>query len=58
MSQHYEALKAKIHEIEEDVRKFYDKGNNAAGTRIRKAMQEVKALAQNIRTEIQDIKNQ
>ena len=41
----YEDLKAKVHEIEEDVQKFYDKGNNAAGTRIRKAMQEVKALA-------------
>ena len=58
MSKHYEALKAKIHEIEEDVHKFYGKGNNAAGTRIRKAMQEVKALAQDIRKEIQDIKNQ
>ncbi len=54
----YEDLKAKVHEIEEDVQKFYDKGNNAAGTRIRKAMQEVKALAQDIRKEVQDIKNQ
>ena len=54
----YEDLKAKIHEIEEDVQKFYDKGNNAAGTRIRKAMQEVKALAQDIRKEVQAKKNQ
>ncbi len=54
----YDDLKAKIDEIEEDVGKFYDKGNNAAGTRIRKAMQEVKALAQDIRKEVQDIKNQ
>ena len=58
MSQHYEALKAKVREIEEDVQKFYDKRNNAAGTRIRKAMQEVKALAQDIRKEVQEIKNQ
>ncbi|MCH8960374.1 MAG: histone H1 [Bacteroidetes bacterium] len=58
MSQHYEALKAKVDEIEEDVQKFYDKGNNAAGTRIRKAMQEVKALAQGIRKEVQERKNQ
>ncbi len=58
MSQHYEALKAKVHEIEEDVQKFYDKRNNAAGTRIRKAMQEVKALAQDIRKEVQERKNQ
>ncbi len=54
----YEDLKAKVHEIEEDVQKFYDKGNNAAGTRIRKAMQEVKALAQDIRKEVQAMKNQ
>ncbi len=54
----YEDLKAKVDEIEEDVGKFYDKGNNAAGTRIRKAMQEVKALAQDIRKEVQEIKNQ
>ena len=54
----YEDLKAKVDEIEEDVGKFYDKGNNAAGTRIRKAMQEVKALAQGIRKEVQERKNQ
>ncbi len=54
----YEDLKAKIDEIEEDVGKFYDKGNNAAGTRIRKTMQEVKALAQDIRKEVQERKNQ
>ena len=54
----YDDLKAKVDEIEEDVGKFYDKGNNAAGTRIRKAMQEVKALAQGIRKEVQEIKNQ
>ena len=54
----YEDLKAKVHEIEEDVGKFFEKGNNAAGTRIRKAMQEVKAIAQDIRKEVQERKNQ
>ena len=54
----YDDLKAKVDEIAEDVGKFYDKGNNAAGTRIRKAMQEVKAIAQDIRTEVQERKNQ
>ncbi len=54
----YEDLKAKVHEIEEDVGKFFEKGNNAAGTRIRKAMQEVKAAAQGIRQEVQERKNQ
>ena len=54
----YDDLKAKVDEIEEDVAKFYDKGNNAAGTRIRKAMQDVKAIAQDIRKEVQERKNQ
>ncbi len=56
MSAIYEELKAKIHEIEEDVKKFYEKENKAAGTRIRKAMQEVKTLAQKVRTDIQEKK--
>ena len=56
MSAIYEELKAKISEIEEDVSKFYEKENKAAGTRIRKAMQEVKALAQQVRTDIQEKK--
>ena len=56
MSAIYEELKAKVHEIEEDVKKFYEKENKAAGTRIRKAMQDVKKLAQAVRTDIQEKK--
>lgn len=44
-------------ELEEDLSKFYDKGNKAAGTRARKSLQDMKKLAQDIRVEIQDIKN-
>ena len=40
-----------------DASKFIS-GNNSAGTRVRKAMQEVKKIAQNIRTEVQEQKNQ
>ena len=40
----------------EDVEKFED-GNKSAGTRIRKAMQEIKNLAQEVRVEVQEIKN-
>lgn len=43
--------------LEGDFEKFYDKGNKAAGTRVRKAMQDLKALAQDIRVEIQEKKN-
>lgn len=51
-------LKALIDSIEPDVRKFYEKGNKAAGTRVRKAMQDVKALAQAVRTGIQEAKKE
>ena len=40
-----------------DSEKFVE-GNNSAGTRVRKAMQEVKSIAQNIRLKVQDQKNQ
>ena len=43
--------------LEADFEKFYDKGNQAAGTRVRKGMQDLKNLAQAIRTEVQDKKN-
>jgi hypothetical protein len=43
--------------LEGDFDKFYNKGNSAAGTRIRKGMQDLKNLAQAIRGEIQDLKN-
>lgn len=37
---------------------FFEKGNNSAGTRARVKLQEVKALAQAVRNEIQEKKNQ
>lgn len=39
-----------------DAEKFMN-GNKAAGTRLRKAMQEIKSLAQEVRVEVQTIKN-
>lgn len=53
----YGRLKSLIISIEDDFSKFYEKNNKAAGTRARKAMQEVKTLAQDIRKEIQEMKN-
>ena len=50
-------LKNLVITVEDDFSKFYDKNNKAAGTRARKAMQELKVLAQEIRTEIQEMKN-
>ena len=40
-----------------DYDKFYNDGNNAAGTRVRKAMQEVKTSAQALRIHVQETKN-
>jgi len=53
----FEELKSMVDSLEGDFEKFYDKGNNAAGTRVRKGMQDLKNLAQEIRLEVQDIKN-
>ena len=53
----YQKLKDLVLSIEEDFSKFYEKDNKAAGTRARKAMQELKNLAQEIRGEIQSMKN-
>ncbi|MCX6352396.1 MAG: histone H1 [Bacteroidetes bacterium] len=43
--------------LEGDFQKFYDKENKAAGTRVRKGMQELKNLAQDVRMHVQGMKN-
>ena len=53
----FEELKELVVSLEDDFTKFYDKGVQAAGTRVRKGMQELKNMAQDIRKEVQDIKN-
>mgnify|MGYP003635721717 FL=1 len=45
-----------LESVEGDVMKF-GSGNKSAGTRIRKAMQEIKTLAQQVRTDVQSIKS-
>lgn len=56
MSKIFEEIKQKVAEAEADVAKFVS-GNNAAGGRVRKAMQELKDLAQTLRKEVLEIKN-
>lgn len=53
----FEQVKGMIDSFEADFDKFYSKGNSAAGTRLRKGMQDLKNIAQEIRIEIQNIKN-
>lgn len=52
-----EELKAVLTAVEEDFEKFYEEGNGAAGTRVRKAMMDFKNLATDIRKEVTEIKN-
>ena len=52
----FDDLQDAINDCQSDVTKFIE-GNNSAGTRVRKAMQVVKQLAQDVRIEIQDQKN-
>jgi hypothetical protein len=50
-----ELLKTKMEELSVDTTKFF-KGNKSAGTRARKLSQEMKALLQQLRSEILDHK--
>ena len=52
----FDELQDAINDCQSDITKFIE-GNNSAGTRVRKAMQLVKRLAQDIRLEVQDQKN-
>jgi len=56
LSTTFDELQNAINDCQSDVTKFVE-GNNSAGTRIRKAMQAVKSLAQNVRVEVQEQKN-
>jgi gamma-glutamyl:cysteine ligase YbdK (ATP-grasp superfamily) len=51
-------LQALVAGMEADFQKFYNAGNKAAGTRVRNAMQELKAFAQTVRNEVSSIKNE
>jgi hypothetical protein len=42
--------------LKDDFEKFFIRGNKTAGTRIRKMMQELKKISQEIRTDVQDYK--
>jgi len=53
----FEEIKNLINQIEPELQKFTEKGNKAAGTRVRVAMQELKKLAQQIRIDVQEQKS-
>jgi hypothetical protein len=54
--QEYENLKTLVTEIEADINKA-EGGNKAAGTRVRKQMQDIKKAAQAVRNRILEIRS-
>ncbi|MBX3395647.1 MAG: histone H1 [Phycisphaerae bacterium] len=52
----YEKLKQLVEACAEDVAKA-EGGNKAAGTRVRKAMQEIKNAAQDVRKNILEVRS-
>ncbi len=49
--------KGKKHNLKDDFEKFFVRGNKTAGTRIRRMMQEIKKVSQEIRNDVQDYKS-
>ena len=49
-------MREEMHSAHEEVEKFMG-GNKSAGTRARKSMQTIKETAQNVRVQIQTMKN-
>lgn len=49
-------IKSMLEEMSKDLEKFYSKGQNSAGTRLRKALNEVRKKCQEMRNEIQTIR--
>jgi cell division septum initiation protein DivIVA len=53
----FHELKALLDSVADDFNKFYEKGNKAAGTRVRASMKDLRDLAFDIRKHVQDMKN-
>ncbi len=56
MTQNYENLVTAVNAVRDDVERA-EKGNKAATSRVRKCMQEVKAIAQDIRKEMLELRD-
>ncbi len=58
MNEKYLKLIEYLQSLEPDVAKFYEKGQSAAGTRLRKGLSELKRMAQEVRNDVQETKAQ
>lgn len=55
VSSKVDSLKELVDSVATDAEKF-DNGNNSAGTRVRKGLQEIKVLCQEIRNAVTEVK--
>lgn len=56
MANRFDEFQSIVEAMKGDFEKFYDKENNAAGTRVRKHLQELAALCKNIRKDVTEVK--
>ena len=54
----YQQLLDYVQSLQPDFAKFYEKGQSAAGTRLRKGLSELKKLAQDVRNDVQNLKTE
>ncbi len=54
--QEFDRLKQMVTEVDEDVKKA-EGGNKAAGTRVRKYMQDIKNAAQEVRKKVLEVRS-
>jgi hypothetical protein len=52
----YEDLIQAVQNLHTDFEKFYEKGQAAAGTRLRKGLSELRKMAQDVRKDVQEVK--
>jgi len=52
-----EQLEVLVAEARVEATKFYENGNNSAGTRLRKKMAEIQVLTKQVRVDVSEIKN-
>lgn len=57
MDNKYSQFRSIVDAMEADFVKFYDKKVNAAGTRVRKHLQELAKLSKDVRKEVTEVKN-
>ena len=53
----YQEFTKIVEAMETDFEKFYDKGVGSAGTRVRKALQELAVLCKDVRKDVTETKN-